>query len=194
MLALLMLWSILVTLGCAGMAQEPAVAAMTREPNQEAPVAAVTQEPEPAVAAVTLEPEPGRVDALVLIRGGVSYAVDLAVTSEERQQGLSGREQMAQDEGMLFVFEEEQGLSFWMKEMHFPLDIIWIDAQCRLIDVAAEVPTPPPGAESSDIPRAKSPSPARYVLEVNAGESERNGLQPGDLVEFQGAIAGKYGC
>ena len=181
MLALLMLWSILVTLGCAGMAQEPAVAAVTPEPNQEAPVAAVTLEPE-------------RVDALVLIRGGVSYAVDLAVTSEERQQGLSGREHMAQDEGMLFVFEEEQGLSFWMKEMHFPLDIIWIDAQCRLIDVAAEVPTPPPGAESSDIPRAKSPSPVRYVLEVNAGQWERNGLQPGDLVEFKGAIADKYGC
>ena len=78
MLALLMLWSILVTLGCAGMAQEPAVAAVTPEPNQEAPVAAVTQEPEPPVAAVTLEPEPERVDALVLIRGGVSYAVDLA--------------------------------------------------------------------------------------------------------------------
>ena len=123
-----------------------------------------------------------------------SYTVDLAIKAEERQQGLSGRAFMAHDEGMLFVFEEEQPLHFWMKEMLFPLDIIWIDAQCRLIDVAADVPTPLPGAGNEEIPIAQSPLPARYVLEVNAGEAARNGLQPGDPVEFLGAIAGEHGC
>ena len=126
--------------------------------------------------------------------GNASYSVDMAVLPEERQQGLSGREQMAEDTGMLFVFEEERPLHFWMKEMHFPLDIIWIDAGCRLLDVSADVPTPPPGVDNDEIPRAQSPSPARYVLEVNAGEAARKGLQPGDLVEFQGAIAGQHGC
>ena len=132
-------------------------------------------------------------DAVVGI-GEASYTVDLAITPEERQQGLSGRAFMAHDEGMLFVFEEEQQLHFWMKEMMFPLDIIWIDAQCRLIEVAADVPTPLPGAGNDEIPRVQSPLPARYVLEVNAGEAARNGLGPGDPVEFQGAIAGKHGC
>ena len=126
--------------------------------------------------------------------GGATYFVDLAVLPEERRQGLSGRETMAGDTGMLFVFEEEQPLHFWMKEMHFPLDIIWIDAQCRMVGVSADVPTPPPGADNLDIPRAQSPSPARFVLEVNAGEAARNGLTAGDAVEFRGSIAGQYGC
>ena len=146
--------------------------------------------------ALTAAPEPtdspGR--AAVRIGGDVTYAVDMAVTPGERQQGLSGRETMAQDTGMLFVFEEEEPLQFWMKDMRFPLDIIWIDGQCRLIDVAADVPTPPPNAENADIPRVQSPSPAQYVLELNAGEWARAGLSPGDRVEFLGAIAGQYGC
>lgn len=138
-------------------------------------------------------PGPGPEAAAVSI-GDATYAVDLAISPEERQQGLSGREYMPQDAGMLFVFEEERRLNFWMKEMHFPLDIIWIDAQCRLVEVAANVPTPPPNADNNEIPRVNSPSPARYVLELNAGEAARNGMEPGDAVEFLGAIAGQHGC
>lgn len=133
-------------------------------------------------------------EASVRIGGEVTYAVDMAVTPEERQQGLSGRETMAQNAGMLFIFEEEQPLHFWMKDMRFPLDIIWIDGQCRLIDVSADVPTPPPNARNDEIPRVQSPSPARYVLELNAGEWARAGLSPGDPVEFLGTIEGQYGC
>ncbi len=132
--------------------------------------------------------------AAIVSIGNATYSVDLAISPEERQQGLSGREQMGLDAGMLFVFEGERPLAFWMKEMHFPLDIIWIDAECRLLDVAADVPTPPPNANSEEIPRVQSPSPARYVLEVNAGEAARNWLIPGDPVEFRGAIAGQHGC
>ncbi len=133
-------------------------------------------------------------EAAVVSIGDATYSVDLAISPEERQQGLSGREHMAPGEGMLFVFEEERQLNFWMKEMHFPLDIIWIDAQCRLVEVAANVPTPPPNADNAEIPRVQSPSPARYVLELNAGEAAHNGLQPGDPVQFLGAIAGQHGC
>ena len=132
--------------------------------------------------------------ASVRIGGEATYAVDVAVKPEERRQGLSGRETMAQDAGMLFVFEEEQPLQFWMKDMRFPLDIIWIDGQCRLIGVSADVPTPPPNAGSDEIPRVQSPSPAQYVLELNAGEWARAGLSPGDRVQFLGAIEGQYGC
>ena len=78
--------------------------------------------------------------AAVRIGGKATYSVDMAVTDAERQQGLSGREFMAQDAGMLFVFEGEQPRQFWMKDMRFPLDIIWIDGQCRLVGVSADVP------------------------------------------------------
>ena len=133
-------------------------------------------------------------EASVRIGGEATYAVDLAVKPAEQRQGLSGRETMAQNSGMLFVFEEEQPLYFWMKDMLFPLDIIWIDDQCRLIDVAADVPTPPANAGNDEIPRVQSPLPARYALELNAGEWARARLSPGDLVEFLGAIEGQYGC
>ena len=111
-------------------------------------------------------------DAAVVSIGEATYAVDLAILPEERQQGLSGRESMPQDSGMLFVFEEERALHFWMKEMHFPLDIIWIDAQCSLLEIAADVPTPPPNSGNDDIPSVQSPSPARFVL---GGQCRRGG-------------------
>ena len=141
------------------------------------------------------EPQTGSpTEASVRIGGETIYTVDMAVTPEDRQQGLSGRESMAQDVGMLFVFEEERPLHFWMKDMHFPLDIIWIDGQCQLAGVSADVPTPPPNANNADVPRAQSDSPALYVFEVNAGEWARNGMSAGDRVEFLGAIEGRYGC
>ncbi len=133
-------------------------------------------------------------DAALVRVGGATYAVDVAEQPEDRRQGLSGRESLAQDAGMLFVFEQAQPRTFWMKDMRFPLDIIWIDGQCRLLEVAANVPTPPPGAANDAIPRVHSPSPARYVLELNAGEASRAGLSAGHRVEFLGAIAGQHGC
>ena len=165
MYVLLLLWGLFIGLGC-GVSQQSA------------------------------SPEaPGPRDDAPLVRiGGATYAVDLAVQPEERRQGLSGRESLGPDEGMLFVFEEERQLHFWMKEMRFPLDIIWIDAGCRLVGVASDVPTPPPEAGDADIPRVQSPSPARYVLEVNAGEAQRQGLRAGDAVKFQGSIEGQHGC
>ena len=165
MFILVLLFGLFTGLNCAGTEQQATLPGPTPAPEQ--PVARI---------------------------GGASYSVDMAVLPEERRQGLSGREHMAQDAGMLFVFEEEQQLHFWMKEMRFPLDIIWIDAQCRLVGVSAEVPTPVPNAGNDEIPRAQSPLPARFVLEVNAGEAARNGLSAGDAVEFQGVIAGQYGC
>ena len=165
MLTLLFLWGLLISLGCVAAGPE-----FTGTP-----------------------PAAGPGESLVVI-GDASYTVDLAVTPEERQQGLSGREHMAGNEGMLFVFDEERQLSFWMKEMRFPLDIIWIDSQCRLIGVSADVQTPPPEAESSEIPRARSPSPAKYVLELNAGGWAQAGMSAGEAVVFSGAIQGQYGC
>ena len=133
-------------------------------------------------------------ESSVRIGGETTYRVDVAATPEERQQGLSGRESMAQDTGMLFVFDEELPRHFWMKDMNFPLDIIWIDGNCALAGVSEDVPIPVDGAESDQIPRAQSVVPAQFVLEVNAGEWARNAMETGDGIEFLGAIEGMYGC
>ena len=126
--------------------------------------------------------------SLVRIGGEAIYAVDLAVTSGERQQGLSGRETMAEDAGMLFVFEEEQPLAFWMKDMRFPLDIIWIDGQCRLISVAADVPTPPPNAGNDEIPRVQSPC----ARPLRAGAERRRVVAGRDVAGGLGGVPGRH--
>ena len=169
MFVLIMLLGLLMGLGCSVAEREPMASESVVQP--------------------VVQPE----EAIVRI-GDAAFSVDLAVLPEERQQGLSGREFMAESSGMLFVFEEESQLHFWMKEMMFPLDIIWIDAQCQLLEVAENVPRPPPGTSNSEIPRVQSPSPALYVLEINAGMAAGAGLSAGDAVRFEGAIEGEYGC
>lgn len=95
---------------------------------------------------------------------------------------------------MLFIFEEEQRLRFWMKDMRFPLDMIWIDAECRLVSISRDVPTPPPSSDDSNLPRYGPGIDVRFVLEINAGEAAGLGLNIGDGVEFLGSIDGKYEC
>ncbi len=95
---------------------------------------------------------------------------------------------------MLFIFEEEQSLRFWMRNMQFPLDMIWIDAECRLVDISRDVPVPPPGTDDSDLPRYGPGADVRFVLEINAGKAADSGLNVDDVVEFLGPIDGEYGC
>ena len=124
--------------------------------------------------------------------GGATFSVELAVTSDEQQQGLSDRPSMEPGSGMLFVYDSPKGVVFWMKNMHFPLDILWIGADCTLVDFSRNVPPPAPGTENSDLERYRPGADIQYVLEVNAGAAA--GMQVGNPVEFGGAIAGEYGC
>lgn len=124
----------------------------------------------------------------------VAFPVELAVTPDERIKGLSGRAFLDSGTGMLFVFDVESRLRFWMREMEFPLDMVWIGAECRVVDVSVDVPPPDPETSRGDLPRYSPSSPAMYVLEINAGEATRLGLGAGDPVKFVGDLAGKYGC
>ena len=101
-----------------------------------------TAEPaSPAPVLPVAEPTPEELSPLVAI-GEASWPVELAVTPEERSQGLSGREVLPEGSGMLFVFEGDQHLSFWMREMNFPLDMVWIDSSCHVVDVTRRCPNP----------------------------------------------------
>ena len=109
---------------------------------------------------------------------GKTIKVEIADTSILQEKGLSGRKVLQEDEGMLFVFENLGKYSFWMKEMNFPIDIIWIGENFKIIYIKKS-------ALPKSYPETFSPNEnAKYVLEVLAGFSEKNNLQVGDSVKF----------
>ena len=116
--------------------------------------------------------------------GGLAVQAELALTPDERSLGLGRRASLPQDAGMLFVFPSEQEETFWMKDMRFPLDFVWISADRRVIGVLEGVPPPAPGTSDADLTLYRSPAPVLYVLEVNAGAVERTGVRVGDAVTF----------
>lgn len=106
--------------------------------------------------------------------GAAELKVELACTPEAQQRGLMFRERLPENQGMLFVFAEEQTLSFWMKNTSLPLSIAYIDAAGEIIEIQELTPfdeTPRPSAR-----------PARYALEVNQGWFERHHIQPGQRI------------
>ncbi|HEX9594771.1 MAG TPA: DUF192 domain-containing protein [Candidatus Saccharimonadales bacterium] len=109
-----------------------------------------------------------------------SQAVSLEVADEQDEitRGLGGRESLPNDSGMLFVMPEPIIPNFWMKDMLFPIDFIWIDEEMKIVAI-----TPSIGVDSYPI-TFSPPSPVKYVLEVNAGLSAHNGWLPGDSVEL----------
>ncbi len=118
----------------------------------------------------------------VLVAGTVRVHVDVAATDLTREQGLSGKEGLSPNQGMWFIFPTSDAYIFWMKDMLFPIDIIWVN-EGKIVDLAANVPPPadlPPGP----LPRYQPAEPADRVLEVSAGFAQRHGLKVGDSVEF----------
>ena len=118
--------------------------------------------------------------------GGETLRVTVAATEAARNQGLSGRAGLASDEGMLFVFPRDGTYPFWMKDMRFSIDIIWISASDRpsrdgsgggrIVHIAPDVS---PATYPEDF---VTPTPARYVLEVPAGFTQAHGVDVGDIV------------
>jgi uncharacterized membrane protein (UPF0127 family) len=103
--------------------------------------------------------------------------IEIAETPYERETGLMYRKSMQEDQGMLFIFENEQPRSFYMKNTLISLDILFINQDLEVVSIARN--TEP--LNDSGIP---SGYPARYVLEVNAGLSDQWGIQEGDLISF----------
>mgnify|MGYP001576004774 CR=1 FL=1 len=95
--------------------------------------------------------------------GEVSLRIEYAVTEAERERGLSGRENIPDDYGMLFIFPRDDYYGFWMKDTLVPLDIFWLDHRGYVVSFA-------PNAATSTYPNVFYPiEPARYVLETAAG-------------------------
>ncbi|MCM2339428.1 MAG: DUF192 domain-containing protein [Burkholderiales bacterium] len=109
---------------------------------------------------------------------GETLKVETASTPDRWEKGLSGRKELKKDEGLLFVFNYSDEYPFWMKDMNFAIDIIWIDEDFRVVYIK-ENATPESYPETF-FPNKK----ARYVLEVNSLFSEKNNLKVGDFVKF----------
>ena len=110
--------------------------------------------------------------------GDVKVKVDLALTPEEQARGLSGRVSLGENEGMLFVFPALGRHFFWMRDMNFAIDIIWIDENQKVIYI--EKNASPASFPNSFGPNADS----KYVLEVNAGFADLHYLKVGDEVQL----------
>ena len=146
-------------------------------------------------ATPTVPPSPTPIDTTPTVTiGGASFTVDLADTPETRFQGLSGRPVLEEGTGMLFVFQEERQHTFWMKDMRFPLDMIWINADCAIADIIADVPNPPPDQKDGALPTYSPSAPGTFVLELNAGVAAASGLQTGDQMTLGGSLTARFGC
>ena len=153
-----------------------------------------TASPSPPPAVSPTPEATAVIDVPLVILGDAVYLVDLALTGEERGQGLSGRPNLGTDQGMLFVYDDDAPRAFWMPNMHFPLDMVWINSECTVSGVTSNVPNPPLETPRNELPRYPSGDPVRFVLEINAGQAALTGISFGTSVEFGGEITGRWGC
>jgi uncharacterized membrane protein (UPF0127 family) len=115
--------------------------------------------------------------SVAVFPSGASFALELAVDDEARARGYMFREKIGEQEGMLFVFDAPGHHPFWMKNCRAALDIIWLDDDFRVVEIAEDRP---PCPAEGDCPSVHPQRAARFVLEVAAGTTRREGLQPGD--------------
>lgn len=104
--------------------------------------------------------------------GDKEYNVSLAITEEEKERGLQGKKELDQDEGMLFIYDEPQTVTFWMQGTEVPLDIIFIDDEFEVISVYKGKPFDETPITENEV---------LLVLEVN----QDSGIQPGDELEME---------
>lgn len=113
--------------------------------------------------------------------GGQRYAVELADDDAERARGLMFRDAMADDRGMLFIHDAQEPQAYWMKNTRIALDILYFDNDRKLVSQQRDVP---PCSLGDACPSYPSNAPARYVLELNAGQAEKLKLQDGATLTF----------
>jgi uncharacterized protein len=117
-----------------------------------------------------------------IIIGDKIFSVEIADTDSKRSQGLSGRMNLDKDKGMLFTFPKPDRYYFWMKDMNFPLDFVWINRN-EIIDFTENVQIPFKNA--IDLPAITSKTAADMVLEINSGMINQKHIKIGDRVKIE---------
>ena len=116
----------------------------------------------------------------IFFPNGKVITAELAITEDSRSRGLMFRKTLNEDQGMLFVFEEEERHAFWMKNMTFSIDILWLDGQKRIVHIERRVPP----CQRDPCPSYPPNFPALYVLELKSGTTDVLNLQMFDRIEF----------
>lgn len=111
--------------------------------------------------------------------GQQTYILEIAADAYQRQLGLMYRQSMPPDRGMIFLFPDEQPRAFWMKNTYIPLDILFLDSAGRIVSV---------GFMEPETGRAQSNAPAKYVIELNAGQVQAAGVATGDTIDIPPSI------
>lgn len=111
--------------------------------------------------------------------------LETATTEPERERGLMSRTSLPSHTGMLFVFDDDVPISFWMKDTLVSLDMIFVAGDGTVRRVFARVPIVAPDTPDARIPLETAR--ARYVIELAAGEAEADGIAPGVKLHFAGA-------
>jgi hypothetical protein len=106
------------------------------------------------------------------------FELEVADTDKARMKGLSGRDNLAENQGMLFSFERAEEQCFWMKDMRFNIDIIWADEQKKIIKVEKDVPP-------DTYPELFCAKGTKYVLEFSSGFVSKHGLKAGTTLQFE---------
>lgn len=119
--------------------------------------------------------------------GPLRFPVELALKEPERQRGLMFREHLAEDTGMLFIFERARVQSFWMKNTRLPLDMIFIGEDGTIAGIVED-------AEPLTLVSRRVQKPSRYVLELMAGSARQRGLSAGQRVFFEGVAPSLVGA
>lgn len=117
-----------------------------------------------------------KLDKRVITLGGIDVEVEIADDSESRRTGLMNRKSMPEDAGMLFIFESDQKLSFWMKNTLIPLSIAYISAEGEIMEIYDMKP--------ESLRPVESINSVRYALEMNQGWFSRKGIDVGDYMHF----------
>jgi uncharacterized membrane protein (UPF0127 family) len=130
---------------------------------------------QPQVTPLPSPHSPSKERLHTIIIKGIRLNVEIARTPEERGRGLMFRKSLPQDQGMLFIYEDSDIRSFYMKNTYIPLSLAYIDENCQIVQLVDMEPL----EEESYL----SVKPAQFVLEVNRGWFEKNNVKVGDIVK-----------
>lgn len=136
------------------------------------------------VAALTLPPPNPALPLTIVSAPRAQLRLETATTEEERERGLMSRTALPPHTGMLFVFDSDGPVSFWMKDTLVPLDMIFVASDGVVRRVFTRVAPAPPNAPDNAIPLETAT--ARYVIELPAGEASADGIVAGAHLRFAG--------
>jgi uncharacterized membrane protein (UPF0127 family) len=119
----------------------------------------------------------------VKLPNGTMLKVETMAKMDEVMRGMMYRDSLAADRGMLFIHGEPGLYPYWMYQVRIPLDIVWMDRYKIVTEISPRTP-PCPSERSSECPKFGGSRTSLYVLEMAAGEAEKNKLQVGDRIDF----------